>query len=1666
MHAVPRALIFLAILFVSVSAGAQVVISEFMAVNTNTNIVDEDGSHADWIELHNTGATSVSLNGWYLTDDKGDLREWQFPATTPAVTLAADARLRVWASGKNRKAAADRLHTNFSLNSSGEYLALVRSDGLTVEFDFDPEYPPQATDVSYGTSGGRQWNVLAGPSLNTDWKVRMPYEASELTDPAFLGGWTTAAYSDTAWATKRTTVSGGVAKGIGYEAGGSTGSRAFLINYGSPTGVVSSVSDVGRTMGIHNNDGAGPNYFASGAPSLCMRTTFQVNRSTVTGLRLNIRFDDGFILYLNGTKLLEQNAPASPTWNSVAPTDRTDETIATYDLTSFIANLQANATTNNVIAIHAFNDVKNSALFVVTPEIQAQIGGNRMNLIGPANNTQWKVKMPYSANEWTRMTTGTVWTSTAFGDAAWATKGTRVSGVNIQGIGYDSAGSGGPKAAYINYGGSPNGIVSAASDVGIPGFYIPNPSSGTFTDIFAGTPTLAMRTTFNVADKSTISALRLNLNYDDGFVVYLNGTEVLRQNAPATVAWNSASAADREDDQSEHATTIDLPGAASLLVNGSNILAIHALNELRNGGHFVITPSIEAFQTAAGGGSGSPGYLTTPTPGAENTVATTAIGPDISKTVSNPAQPAGGSGSAPLLVTARLKQTLGAIASVSCNYVINFGSEVSLAMFDDGPAGGHGDVTAGDGTYSVQLPTTSLLPGHFIRWRIVSTDAGGNVSTDPPYRDPYDNDQYYGTMAATPQVQSQLPVLYWFHNSTSTSVFATTEGGFRSMFFYKLPGEASGRFYDNVRVNLHGQSTAGFGKKSQNINFNADNRFKWRQGEKEIRGMNILSNFADKSHVRNSLAWETWNLLGHPSHWCQTIRVQQVTAGNLNAGTSDQSRIDAQFLCLTDMVEDGNNEYLERWDLDPEGALYKCYHSLDNTLQNSTTQGGGVEKKTRENEDFSDLAALVSAMNTSNSVSSRRQWLYDNVDVPALINYLAIHNLISSHDYGHKNYYIYRHTNGSGEWTLLPWDQDLSFGHKWTSANNYFDDDLDTASSILLGGGGNRLMNIVNTTGATELTQMYVRRLRTLMDQLYGPTSAPVNHFVNRIDAYLDLFDPPGWPVMTDAERDFQKWGFWVDGSGTVIPWTDSRAADHRIRPTAIRIKQTNNTVATGGPYPGANPYLAYGSTPNLHTSLEPFIPGRRKWLYNEVAGTTPSLNGQTIPAAQTANPSIIIESINFNPGSAGQDQEYFVLRNPNAFAVDISAWKLTGDIKHTFRAGTVIPAQGTSTSDGTSAGWVNQLVVARNAKTFRQRGTSPKGAEYRHVQGGYVGQLSARGGTITLSRPDNPLDPNTTFTTITSQAFTGAPTDAQNTLRVTEINFAPSAPTPAESTALPGVQASDFEFIELANTGVASLVLGNAQFDKGIAFVFPAGFTLAGGERTVLVSNQAAFALRYGSGFNIAGQFEGNLDNSGETLGLLDSVGERVLEFTYDDAWYPPADGGGYSLVTRSGTPPYNDYEAATAWAISGQQKGTPGNAESSFSQVFEGWRHDHFTAAEHANAAIGGLGADPDNDGWSNDAEYAFGKNPRTNDGPVSTEVSRVDVGGTHYLAITFTRRQQALDLTYVVESGDLSGWTTVDLPVGSPQNLGNGLERVTYRDNVPAGTTPRFIRVRAVR
>ncbi len=132
-----------ALLLAAWSASAQLspIISEFMADNDNA-LNDEDGDSSDWIEIYNPDAEPVNLDGFFVADST---RRWRFPA----VVMPGLSYLIVFASEKNRTNPLAPLHTNFRLERSGEYLALLGPQ-TNVLSEFAPRYPAQHEDVSYG----------------------------------------------------------------------------------------------------------------------------------------------------------------------------------------------------------------------------------------------------------------------------------------------------------------------------------------------------------------------------------------------------------------------------------------------------------------------------------------------------------------------------------------------------------------------------------------------------------------------------------------------------------------------------------------------------------------------------------------------------------------------------------------------------------------------------------------------------------------------------------------------------------------------------------------------------------------------------------------------------------------------------------------------------------------------------------------------------------------------------------------------------------------------------------------------------------------------------------------------------------------------------------------------------------------------------------------------------------------------------------------------------------------------------------------------------------------------------------------------------------------------------------------------------------------------------
>jgi CotH kinase protein/Lamin Tail Domain/Chitobiase/beta-hexosaminidase C-terminal domain len=121
-----------------------------------------------------------------------------------------------------------------------------------------------------------------------------------------------------------------------------------------------------------------------------------------------------------------------------------------------------------------------------------------------------------------------------------------------------------------------------------------------------------IRIPFDISEEtlSTLSNLSLKVRYDDGFIAYLNGSEVARMNFNGEPAWDSAAVTQNSDLNAIDWEPFDVTAGIGQLHPGRNLLAIHALNVDTTSSDFLMSATLSIGQrVVAGGGAVSPGAI-------------------------------------------------------------------------------------------------------------------------------------------------------------------------------------------------------------------------------------------------------------------------------------------------------------------------------------------------------------------------------------------------------------------------------------------------------------------------------------------------------------------------------------------------------------------------------------------------------------------------------------------------------------------------------------------------------------------------------------------------------------------------------------------------------------------------------------------------------------------------------------------------------------------------------------------------------------------------------------------------------------------------------------------------------------------------------------------------
>jgi hypothetical protein len=304
---------------------------------------------------------------------------------------------------------------------------------------------------------------------------------------------------------------------------------------------------------------------------------------------------------------------------------------------------------------------------------------------------------------------------------------------------------------------------------------------------------------------------------------------------------------------------------------------------------------------------------------------------------------------------------------------------------------------------------TGVIPGHskdsLVRFRIRATDASGNTRFFPAETEPRPALSYYVHDAIEP---GKIPFA-WIINTTAAETSKSRnnrdqfafgpwagnrnkqEGPFKSAFIAYDPNTRKTQVFDFVQVNPR--------KGGRKVHFYSDQPFD------EMTGINLIFEYDERAPLNEAMAYEVYRRAGMPAEKSYHMRTW----------------VNGQPIGYQLMVEQPNRGFLRRNKVRDDGNLYKLLW-----FGNGVT--GQHAKKTNKREGgHRDVQDLIGKLN---STQDREQWevIKKNFDVEEVANYFAVNMVLSYWDGFFNNYYAYHDVNGTGKWSMYPWDQDKTWG--------------------------------------------------------------------------------------------------------------------------------------------------------------------------------------------------------------------------------------------------------------------------------------------------------------------------------------------------------------------------------------------------------------------------------------------------------------------------------------------------------------------------------------------------------------------------------------------------------------------------------------------------------------
>jgi hypothetical protein len=228
-----------------------------------------------------------------------------------------------------------------------------------------------------------------------------------------------------------------------------------------------------------------------------------------------------------------------------------------------------------------------------------------------------------------------------------------------------------------------------------------------------------------------------------------------------------------------------------------------------------------------------------------------------------------------------------------------------------------------------------------------------------------------------------------------------------SALIYRMPGSSKIQFFDYVNILPR--------KSGYKVRFHKDRPLNG------LTTMNVLYEPGDASTINEAMAYPLYLMAGNATVDSGLIRVLM------------NGKLAGYHLWF----EQPNGNFFKRHDIDHNGNLYKVNWQGSNQPSTFTPQtlipsrmdiASRYEKITNPHKGYSDLVRLIESLEKASS-DDAAMWvtIEENFEIDQVINYYAVNLLLSHWDGFFNNYFLYHDTNGSGKWSLYPWDQDSTW---------------------------------------------------------------------------------------------------------------------------------------------------------------------------------------------------------------------------------------------------------------------------------------------------------------------------------------------------------------------------------------------------------------------------------------------------------------------------------------------------------------------------------------------------------------------------------------------------------------------------------------------------------------